>query len=35
MTLIVIVKRFIVSVIVSVKKNKEIKVKKNIKKISA
>ena len=35
MTFIVIVKRFIVSVIVSVKKNKEIKVKKNIKKISA
>ena len=35
MTFIVIVKRFIVSVIVSVKKSKEIKVKKNIKKISA
>ena len=35
MTFIVIVKRFIVSVIVSVKKNKEITVKKNIKKISA
>ena len=35
MTFIVIVKRFIVSVIVSVKENKEIKVKKNIKKISA
>ena len=35
MTCIVIVKRFIVSVIVSVKENKEIKVKKNVKKISA
>ena len=35
MTFIIIVKRFIVSVIVSVKENNEIKVKKNIKKISA
>ena len=35
MTFIVIVKRFIVSVIVSVKENREIKVKKDIKKISA
>ena len=35
MTFSVIVKRFIVIVIVSVKENKEIKVKKNIKKISA
>ena len=35
MTFIVSVKRFIVSVIVSVKENKEIEVKKSIKKISA
>ena len=35
MTFIVIVKCLIVCVIVSVKENKEIKVKKNIKKISA
>ena len=35
MTFIVIVKRFIASVIVTVKENKEIKVNKNIKKISA
>ena len=35
MTFIVIVKCFIVSVIVCVKENKEIKVKINIKKISA
>ena len=35
MTFIVIVERFIVSIIVSVKENKEIKVKKNIKKIKA
>ena len=35
MAFIVTVKRFIVSVIVSVKENKEIKVKKNIKEISA
>ena len=34
MTFIVIVNRFIFSVIVSVKENKEIKVQKNIKKIS-
>ena len=33
MTFTVIAKRFIVSVIVSVKENKEIKVQKNIKKI--
>ena len=31
----VVIERFIVSVILSVRKNKEIKVKKNIKKISA
>ena len=35
MTFIVIVERFIVSIIVSFKENKEIKVKKNIKKIKA
>ena len=35
MTFPVIVKRFIVRVVVSVKENKEIKVKKNIKKTSA
>ena len=35
MTFTVIVKRFIVSVIFSVKVNKDTKVKKNIKKISA
>ena len=35
MTFIVIVKCFIVSVIISVRENKEIKIKKNIKKISA
>ena len=35
MTFIVIVKRFIASVIATVKENKEIKVNKNIKKISA
>ena len=35
MTFIVIVKRFIINVIVSVKENKEIKVNKSIMKISA
>ena len=35
MTFIVIVKCFIVSVIINVRENKEIKIKKNIKKISA
>ena len=35
MKFIVIVNRFIVSVIISIKENKKIKFKKNIKKISA